>query len=138
MHRTDRRSKKLQRWLGGAALAALLGATAAVLLFEAAVRFEPFPLGDLRSFPSSTRIVDAEGRILREVVNRDGFRARWLPLAEISPLLREATIAVEEILRVVPEMTAERAAQLMPGLEKVVSAQEFAQYPANLRKAGLP
>ena len=70
--------RRALRWIGRGALAAILGAAASMLLFEAAVRFEPFTLEDLRRFPRSTRIVDAEGKLLREVVNEDGFRARWL------------------------------------------------------------
>jgi hypothetical protein len=50
----------------------------------------------------------------------------------------KATAAVREILRVVPDLTAERAMELMTGLERAVSSEELAQYPDTLRKAGLP
>jgi hypothetical protein len=44
----------------------------------------------------------------------------------------------QEILRVVPDLSAERAMELIPGLEGMLSPEELAQYPDNLRKAGLP
>ena len=44
----------------------------------------------------------------------------------------------EEILRIVPDLTAERAMELIPGLEREVGSEELAQLPDNLRKAGLP
>jgi adenylate cyclase len=50
---------------------------------------------------------------------------------------KAATVA-EEILRVRPDLNAERAMELIPGLETMVSSEELAQYPENLRKAGLP
>jgi TolB-like protein/class 3 adenylate cyclase/Tfp pilus assembly protein PilF len=50
----------------------------------------------------------------------------------------KAAAAVQEILRVAPDLTAERAMELIPGLERTVSSEELAQYPDNLRKAGLP
>jgi adenylate cyclase len=50
----------------------------------------------------------------------------------------KAAAAVQEILRVVPDLTAERAMDLLPGLERAVSSEEFAEFPDNLRKAGLP
>ena len=50
----------------------------------------------------------------------------------------KATAAVREMLRVVPDLTAERAMELIPGLERIVSSEEFAQYLDRLRKAGLP
>ncbi|MBW1683606.1 MAG: tetratricopeptide repeat protein [Deltaproteobacteria bacterium] len=50
----------------------------------------------------------------------------------------KAAAVVQEILRVVPDLTAERAVELIPGVERTVSSEELAQYPDNLRKAGLP
>jgi penicillin-binding protein 1C len=44
----------------------------------------------------STRIYDADGNMLREIVNEDGMRARWTPLKEISPWVQKATVAVED------------------------------------------
>ncbi len=50
----------------------------------------------------------------------------------------EAVAAAREILRVRPDLTAEGAMQLLPGLEAIVDADEFARYPDTLRSAGLP
>jgi adenylate cyclase len=50
----------------------------------------------------------------------------------------KAAAVAEEILRVVPDLSAERAMELIPGLEQAVSSEELAQFPDNLRKAGLP
>ena len=50
----------------------------------------------------------------------------------------KAVAAVREILRVVPDLTAERAMELIPGLETMLTSKEFAEYPDNLRQAGLP
>ena len=50
----------------------------------------------------------------------------------------KAAAVVQEMLRVVPDLTAERAMELIPGLERTVSSEELAQYPDTLRKAGLP
>jgi tetratricopeptide (TPR) repeat protein len=50
----------------------------------------------------------------------------------------EAADVVDEILRVAPDLTAERATRLIPGWETVVGAEEFVRYPGYLRAAGLP
>jgi adenylate cyclase len=50
----------------------------------------------------------------------------------------KAAAVVQEMLRVVPDLTAERAMELIPGVERTVSSEELAQFPDNLRKAGLP
>jgi len=50
----------------------------------------------------------------------------------------EAATVVQEILRVTPDLTAERATRLVPGWKMVVGAEEFARYPGYLRTAGLP
>ncbi len=42
---------------------------------------------------------------------------------------------MREILRVVPDLTVERAIELIPGL---VSPEDFARAPDDLRAAGLP
>ncbi len=49
----------------------------------------------------------------------------------------DASAAVQEVLSVTPDLTVERAMSLIPSLETTVSAQEFAEYPHYLRKAGL-
>jgi hypothetical protein len=50
----------------------------------------------------------------------------------------KAAAVAEEMLRVVPDLSAERAMELIPGLERILSSEEYAQFPDNLRKAGLP
>jgi adenylate cyclase len=50
----------------------------------------------------------------------------------------KAAAVAQEILRVVPDLSAERAMELLPGIERTLTSQELAQYPDNLRKAGLP
>ncbi len=50
----------------------------------------------------------------------------------------EAQVAVREVLRVTPDLTVERAIQLLAGLETIIGPEEFARLPGNLRKAGLP
>jgi adenylate cyclase len=50
----------------------------------------------------------------------------------------KAAAAVREMLGVAPDLTAERAMELIPGLERVFSSEELAQFPDDLRKAGLP
>jgi hypothetical protein len=50
----------------------------------------------------------------------------------------KAAAAVQEVLRVVPDLSAERAMELIPGLERMLSSEELAQYQEALRKAGLP
>jgi penicillin-binding protein 1C len=54
-----------------------------------------YPLEDLAPPRGSTRIYDASGRMLREDV-RGGARSRWVPLEQISPIIVDATIAVED------------------------------------------
>jgi tetratricopeptide (TPR) repeat protein len=50
----------------------------------------------------------------------------------------EARAAVREALQVAPDLTSERALQLIPGLERIAGPEEFARYPDTLRTAGLP
>ena len=67
----------------------------ALLLF--ALSFWPYPSERLTESPlRSYLIVDRDGETLREVVGDGGERARYSPLGEISPSLREALIAVED------------------------------------------
>ncbi len=49
-----------------------------------------------------------------------------------------ASTVVEEILRVRPDFTVQEAIDLLPGLERTIGSERFAQYPDTLRKAGLP
>lgn len=92
---------RIGRRAGRIAVRSLLISFAAALvslfLFEAAVRLGSFDAHDLqRGAGDSIRILDADGRLLREAVNADGARAEWRDLDEISPLLIAATIAVED------------------------------------------
>ena len=50
----------------------------------------------------------------------------------------KAQAVVAEILRVTPDLTAERAMDLIQGLDQILSPEELARYPDYLRKAGLP
>jgi adenylate cyclase len=50
----------------------------------------------------------------------------------------KAKAEVAEILRVRPDLTAEGAIELIPGLNRLLSPEELAQYPDYLREAGLP
>ena len=51
---------------------------------------------------------------------------------------QEARVAAQEALRVNPDLTAEIATRLVPGVEQVYEPEEAAQFTDNLRKAGLP
>jgi class 3 adenylate cyclase len=50
----------------------------------------------------------------------------------------KARAVVAEILRVTPDLTVERAMDLILGLDQILSPEELARYPDYLRKAGLP
>ena len=49
-----------------------------------------------------------------------------------------ASAVVEEILRVRADFTVQEAIDLLPGVERAIGSERFAQYPDTLRKAGLP
>jgi penicillin-binding protein 1C len=84
--------KRLRRIVLGL-VAPLLAATLALYL---AVVARPFPVADLAGFTDSVRLRDRDGGLLREVVNADGQRARWTPLAAIARPVVDGTIAVED------------------------------------------
>ncbi|MGD2091055.1 MAG: transglycosylase domain-containing protein [Candidatus Aminicenantes bacterium] len=66
-------------------------------LLELVLFLSPLHVDHLRAhFPESRRILDSQGRLLREVVNNHGERARWVDLEDISPLVIDATLAVED------------------------------------------
>jgi tetratricopeptide (TPR) repeat protein len=50
----------------------------------------------------------------------------------------KAQAVVAEILRVTPDLTVERAMDLIPWLDQILSPEELARLPDYLRKAGLP
>ncbi len=64
--------------------------------FELVVRARAYPVGDLAPRADSQRLRDARGGLLREAVNGQGTRAAWVALTEMSPLVIDATIAVED------------------------------------------
>jgi penicillin-binding protein 1C len=77
-------------------LGLVAGPVAALLVLWVVVVARPYPIADLAGFADSTRVLDRDGRLLREVVNGSGLRARWTPLSEISPQVANATVAVED------------------------------------------
>ena len=78
-----------RRWLFAGALA--------FAVFAAWVWFVPFPDELLTRQPVEPfRVLDREGRPIREGLSPDGRRARWVPLSEISPNLVDATLVAED------------------------------------------
>jgi penicillin-binding protein 1C len=66
-----------------------------ILLLPAAT--DLFSVQNLQSsFPDSRRLYDRYGTLLREAVNAEGARAKWVSREGISSLVIEATIAVED------------------------------------------
>ena len=88
--------RALVRWLRRLALAGLALALSSVLGFAVADRLWPFPVERLERFPTSPRVTDRHGRLLFEQVGTDEQWRRPVPLAEISPWLVQATVAVED------------------------------------------
>jgi adenylate cyclase len=72
--------------------------------------------------------------------NRDNLTARVVLAVFYEQEGRhgEASTVVREIQRVRPDLTAAEATEIIPGLERITSAEEFAQFPEHLRSAGLP
>ncbi|MFQ6082005.1 MAG: penicillin-binding protein 1C [Candidatus Aminicenantia bacterium] len=59
--------------------------------------FIPFPKSRLQPAPViSLRILDREGRLLREVLSDEEGRCRWVKLNQISPYLISATLIAED------------------------------------------
>jgi penicillin-binding protein 1C len=77
-----------RRLLVGAALA-VLAAGGSLRLPLPGRRFDPKPIVSLR-------LVDREGRLLREVLSDEGGRCRWVGLEDVSPAVVWATIAAED------------------------------------------
>jgi hypothetical protein len=71
--------------------------------------------------------------------NRDNLTARVVLAVFYEQEGRhgEASTVVREIQRVRPDLTAAEAIEIIPGLERMTSAEEFAQFPEHLRSAGL-
>ncbi|MCA2980136.1 MAG: penicillin-binding protein 1C [Myxococcaceae bacterium] len=74
----------------------LLLVVAPALVTEAYVRLHPWPRAALDAPSQSFRVLDRHGELLRESVNDEGERARWVSLAEVSPALLDATVAAED------------------------------------------
>ena len=111
-----------------------------------ALRLDPHPTPGLLMVTSyvnwgAGRI--REGVELLEQVrsaNRDNVLARLGLVAyyEREGRHEEAQTVVGEILLVVPDLTVERAMQLIPGWEDLLGPQDFARAPNDFRAAGLP
>lgn len=86
-----------KRWLVRVAIAIAAVPVALPLAVIVVARCGSYPARDLAPERGSTRIYDAQGRLLREAVGDRGARAEWMPLAQISPLVAQATIAVEDV-----------------------------------------
>ncbi|MGQ0508599.1 MAG: transglycosylase domain-containing protein, partial [Myxococcaceae bacterium] len=80
---------------GRAARRVLLTALGIWIAVLSALSVKPAWIEQLR-FSQSQQILDRKGVLLREAVNENGERARWLALEEINPLVVEATLAVED------------------------------------------
>lgn len=65
-------------------------------ILAAAILLRPMDPAVLDARPASWRIVDRDGVLLREAVGDDGVRAIWAPREEISPLVIDATLAIED------------------------------------------
>ncbi len=83
-------------WRFRSVLLTLLLTLIAAIGLELTIRVKPFDTASLDGFSESRRLLDARGRLLREAVNADGARARWTRLSDISPLVAEAVVAVED------------------------------------------
>ncbi len=93
---TDRRPGRLWRWLlRGAALAAALLLAGAAYLWATTPLPAPERLRE-RAALGNTRILDRTGRLLYAVPDPLSGRQRPVPLDEIPPALRQATIAIED------------------------------------------
>ncbi len=85
-----------RRWIKR--LAIVTAATLATTLAAGAVLWQmsPFPLERLRDWPASPRITDRSGQTMLERVGADGQWRIPVKLADISPHVVAATIAVED------------------------------------------
>lgn len=81
-------------WVRRVSAAAI--AVGVLLTTLVAVRFFQFDRDCIHHISNSLRIYDNNGELLREIVNGEGSRTRWQPLAEISPLVVQATLAAED------------------------------------------
>ncbi|MFT7581229.1 MAG: penicillin-binding protein 1C [Myxococcota bacterium] len=76
---------------------ALVAGSVAVIAIAVWITAVPFPETALHFDDiASTRVVDRNGRLLRETLSAQEGRGEWLPLARISPHLVAATIHAED------------------------------------------
>ena len=75
----------------------LLTVFASILLALYLSIYIPFPKSKLEPAPViSMRILDREGRLLREVLSDEEGRCKWVNLSQVSPYVIKATIAGED------------------------------------------
>ena len=73
------------------------GAVLAVALFFLALRMLPYPaLEAFRSRPVSTRVHDAQGKLLQVIALENGVRREWVPLEEIPPFVQRIFLEAED------------------------------------------
>lgn len=89
-----RRLTLIKRAALAAALVMCAAPLALVALVEVGARLGDAP--DLSRPPSSTRLYDRHGELLREAVGDAGARAQAVQLDEVAPAMVDATIAVED------------------------------------------
>lgn len=95
-----RRARRVRRWVFASrrravgVVLAVLAAPWLLLFLMAAVT--PLPEGLTEPTAPSVRVLSREGRLLREVRADDGARARWLPISEVPPHVRDAVLAAED------------------------------------------
>ena len=76
---------------------ALLAIILLILAFFLALRFSPYPaLSEFKTRPISTRILDADGKIIQITALENGIRREFIPLAEIPPFVQEIFIEAED------------------------------------------
>jgi penicillin-binding protein 1C len=92
--------RRLRRWLRRAAWlsgAIVMAALVFVAVIEELAGLRAYPVEDLAPAQGSLRIFDEQGRLLRETVGDGGVRLEWTPLAKMSRLAIDATIAAEDV-----------------------------------------
>ena len=73
------------------------GAVLAVALLFCALRFLPYPaLEAFRSRPVSTRVQDAQGKLLQIIALENGVRREWVPLEQLPPFVQRIFLEAED------------------------------------------
>jgi penicillin-binding protein 1C len=105
--------RRARRWLGIASLVVVLP----VLALVVAAALEPLPPALVKGpGPVSLRVLDRNGRLIRELRSSDGQLARRVPLSQISPNVLHALIAAEDI-----------RFRYHPGVDPIAIARAFGQ-----------